>query len=116
MPKKKRSALGKFALGLASIGPLLVIVLMFGLIFSNVRSTTIPIVQIVMAIGAVSAVVFTATLGYYLYLINVDVALDSSAKTRWSLIMLFFLPFGAIAFWYRFIWQDRGLNSTGGGQ
>lgn len=101
-----RSILLRLLLGAAAISPLAVV----GLVLAGAlgfRLRSIDVGTVVLIFVVVSLVLYAISLGYFLYLVATETALDSADKARWTYLLLLFFPFGTIAFWYRYVWRER---------
>jgi hypothetical protein len=91
--------------GASAMAPLLIVFAMLIVIFGGVRSEHVPIVSIGLAVGALGLVMYTLILGYFLYAVHREERFDSADRARWTYILLLWFPFGAIAYWYKYIWS-----------
>lgn len=100
----RRNFATRLLLGAAATSPLMVV----GLVLAVALGLRLPdadIGNIVIAVVILSIVLYAGSLGYFLYLVAREQSFDSSDKARWTYVLLLFFPFGAIAFWYRFVWS-----------
>ena len=104
-PLIKQAVIRRIAIGLLAASPLSVIAVVLSVIFSGYRSATMPLGTIVILLAIATVIMHAGVVGYFLYLVHNDPVLDSAGKSRWTYILLFWLPFGALAYWYHFVWR-----------
>jgi ABC-type tungstate transport system substrate-binding protein len=102
----RKHASFKFCVGIAAAAPLLAILLGLVIILF-VRSESFPLGTLVIIAAWSSLGFYTVALGYLLYFLEARSALDTIEKGRWTLIMLFSFPVGALVFWYRYVWREQ---------
>ena len=105
----RKSVLGRLALGLLAFSPLLVAALVLAIVF-GFRSSTVPLGRIVIVTAVISIVLYAAAVAYFLYLVQTESRFDSADKARWTLVLMMWFPFGAISFWYQFVWRNGPLE------
>jgi hypothetical protein len=98
---------GRITIGLLAASPLSVVAVVLSIIVFGFRSAIIPLGTIVIVLAITTVIMQAGVIGYFLYLVHTDPALDSPGKSRWTYILLMWLPFGAIAYWYQFVWRNR---------
>jgi|GEM_PF-3313140 len=103
---------GRIAIGLLAASPLSVIGVVLSVIVFGFRSTRVPLGTIVIVLAITTVIMHAVVVGYFLYLLHKDPALDSADKSRWTYILVMWLPFGAIAYWYQFVWRRRDHASS----
>jgi hypothetical protein len=103
----RNQVIGRITIGLLAASPLSVVAVVLIVIVFGFRSATIPLGTIVIALAITTVVMQAGVVGYFLYLVHTDDALDAAGKSRWTYILVMWLPFGAIAYWYQFVWRNR---------
>jgi hypothetical protein len=102
----KKHVIGRITVGLLAASPLSVVAVVLIVIVCGFRSPTIPLGTIVIALAITTVIMQAGIIGYFLYLVHTDPALDAAGKSRWTYILVMWLPFGAIAYWYQFVWRN----------
>lgn len=103
----RKHVVGRVAVGLLAASPLSVIAVVLSVIVFGLRSATIPLGTIVIVLAITTVIMQAGVIGYFLYLVHTDPALDAAGKSRWTYILVMWLPFGALAYWYQFVWRNR---------
>jgi hypothetical protein len=101
----RKRLLFRAALGIAAISPLLVIALVL-LATVGPRFPSLPLGTIVITSAIVTIILHALCVGYFLYAVQNTESLDSASKTRWTYVLVLWFPFGAITYWYRYIWLE----------
>ena len=101
-----RHPLTRLLVGLFAAAPLVVIASVI-VIFVSGTATNLPWGRIVIIAIAVSAVLYLAAVGALLYLVETESSFDSADKSRWTTMILLWFPFGALSFWWQFVWRNR---------
>jgi hypothetical protein len=97
----------KVILGFAAVAPLLSIASVAAVVVFQMHSTSRPIGTYLLVFGGSSLLLFAAATAYFLYLANTHADLSPSEKSTWTMLLLLWFPFGALGFWYRFIWREK---------
>jgi uncharacterized membrane protein len=103
----RKQFVGRVAIGVLAASPLSVVAVVLSVIVFGFQSATIPLGAIVIGVAITTVIMQAGVIGYFLYLVHTDPALDAAGKSRWTYILVMWLPFGAIAYWYQFVWRNR---------
>lgn len=106
MRQQTRRSIFRLILGAAAVSPLIVVGLVLAVTL-GLRLRSIDIGTVILIAVVVSLVLYASSLGYFLYRVSTEAALDSADKARWTFLLLLFFPFGAIAYWYKYVLRER---------
>lgn len=104
--------MARIGLGVAAVLPLLITAAIAVVPLAGIRITGAFSAKVFFFSIIGGLIVYFVIWTYFLYAVQVNDRLDASAKTRWTLILIFAEPIGAIAFWYLFIWRTGDSSQT----